>query len=462
VGRGGRADDARRHDEPEPIPTSRPFLNEGTPIVRVTKFFPVLTVAALALAACGGGGSEADDASGDAAAEPASITVWLQTDAQQGWPEAVAAATTAFRSKHPATEVKVEYQTWADHLTKLDAALAGQTPPDVVELGNTETTKYMAAGALAPLEAATFENSGTWLKGLADAGSFDGALYAVPYYAGSRAVIFNQELYEGAGVTTPPASFGELTTAGDKLLAEYGDDRSFSAFYVPGKYWYQAMSWVYDNGGQIARKDGEQWVSTLSEPASVEAITAWKDFVQKYSRADVLGDEAKQDAVFAQGKVAALYGNGWERGVILDPKTGNPDLQLGAFPMPSRTNADGQMPAFLGGSNLAVTAKSAAPDVAADWVAAYTGTANMTAIVEKAGVLPNTTSLLDLVKPEDKAFADAAQTSWFVPTAPAWANVEKANVIPQALSDILSGKAPVADALVAADAEITELLNSES
>jgi N,N'-diacetylchitobiose transport system substrate-binding protein len=424
------------------------------------KLVPVVAAAAVALAACGGGSSGGGAGKSSSSADPASITVWLQTDAQQGWPDAVSAATTAFKAKHPNTAVKVEYQTWPDHLTKLDAALAGSTAPDVVELGNTETTKYMAAGALAELKASTFENSSTWLKGLADAGSFDGQLYAVPYYAGSRAVIYNEALWKGAGITTRPTSFSELSSDADKLMAKYGSDKAFSAFYVPGKYWYQAMSWVYDNGGQIAKQNGNQWQATLEDQASVDAVTAWKDFVTKYSRADVLGDEAKQDAVFAQGKVASLYGNGWERGAIQDPKTGNPKLQLGSFPMPSRAKAGSEMPAFLGGSNLAVTEKSKASNVAADWIAAYTSTANTTDIVNKAGVLPNTTSLLNLVKPADKAFADAAKNSWFVPTAPNWANVEKANIIPQALSDILSGKSSVADALKAADTQITQQLNS--
>ncbi len=427
-----------------------------------TKLVSVAALAAVALAACSSGGSGATTSasnSSSSAADPASITVWLQTDAQQGWPEAVAAATTAFKVKHPNTAVNVQYQTWPDHLTKLDAALAGSTPPDVVELGNTETTKYMAAGALAELKSSSFDNSSTWLKGLADAGSYDGTMYAVPYYAGSRAVIYNSALYAGAGVTAAPTSFADLTADADKLMAKYGSDKSFSAFYVPGKYWYQAMSWVYDNGGQIAKKDGDTWTSTLAEQPAVDAITAWKDFVTKYSRADVLGDEAKQDAVFAQGKVAALYGNGWERGSILDPKTGNPKLKLGSYSMPSRTKAGSSMPAFLGGSTLAVTAKSKAVNAATDWIAAFTSTASSTALVTKAGVLPNTTSLLNLVKPADKAFADAAQNSWFVPTAPNWANVEKANVIPQALSDILSGKSSVADALKAADTQITQILN---
>ena len=55
-------------------------------------------------------------------------------------------------------------------------------------MGNTEMTKYMAAGAFADLTAdkSKFPNSSTWLKGLADSATYDGKLMGVPYYAGSR------------------------------------------------------------------------------------------------------------------------------------------------------------------------------------------------------------------------------------------------------------------------------------
>ena len=79
-----------------------------------------------------------------------SITVWLQTDAQSGWPDVVAAANNQFQSDHPGWTVNVQYQSWGDHLQKLNADLAGGSGgPDVVEMGNTEMTAYMATGAFA-------------------------------------------------------------------------------------------------------------------------------------------------------------------------------------------------------------------------------------------------------------------------------------------------------------------------
>src|SRR4029078_4021017 len=97
-----------------------------------------LLVAALAVVAVGVGG-----ASGGSSAN--TLTVWLQVDAQSGWPEGVAAANAQFKAQNPGWDVDVQYQTWGTHLAKFDATLAGGNAPDVTEMGNTEMTKYSAA-----------------------------------------------------------------------------------------------------------------------------------------------------------------------------------------------------------------------------------------------------------------------------------------------------------------------------
>ena len=145
----------------------------------------------------------------------------------------------------------------------------------------------------------------------------------------------------------------------------------------------------------------------------------------------------------------------------LSPKAGNPKLKpvMGAFAMPSRTPGK-TMPAFLGGSDLAIPAASSNTDLAVDWIAAYTATPQMKGIV-KVGNLPNTTSLLNLVKgTPGSALATSAKTTWFVPTAKNWTNVESANVLQHMLSNILTGKATVQAAAKTASNSITSILNS--
>ena len=68
-----------------------------------------------------------------------------------GWPDLVAATNAQFKKDHPGVDVNVQYQQWTTHLQKFDATLAGGSAPDVIEMGNTEMTKYMAAGAFQDL-----------------------------------------------------------------------------------------------------------------------------------------------------------------------------------------------------------------------------------------------------------------------------------------------------------------------
>lgn len=397
------------------------------------------------------------------AADPASITVWLMGDARDAWPTAVSAANAAFKAAHPNTTVNIEYQTWADHLTKFDATLAANNVPDVIEFGNTEVTKYAAAGALADLSSyrSTFDNNKTWLKGLRDAGSYNGKLYAVPYYAGSRAVIYRTDMYKAVGAKAP-TSYAEFLATGKKLMAKYGaKNKNFSAIHLPGKYWYAAMSFVYDAGGSIAVKNSAgKWVGNLSSAKSIAGLNRFKEVVTTLSKANKAGTEAEQWKVMGSGSAAGSYSNGWELGLISDPKFGGDTKlanKLKAYPMPSVTPGKFS-PAFLGGSNLAVPAKSDAVALGAEWIKHFTAKKSMTYIVVDGGALPNNTTLLYLVPPSNKPFAEAAKSTWFVPTARNWVNVEKAQVLQTMLSNIASGKKSVAQAAKDADAQITKLL----
>src|SRR6266540_1870600 len=138
------------------------------------------------------------------------IVVWLQNDAQNGWPEAVALANRNFKAQHPDVDVDVQYQSWGNHLQKFDAGLAGGDAPDVIELGNTEMTKYMAAGAFKALTQSAFPNNKTWLQGLKGSCQYNGKLYGVPYYAGARAVIYRKDQYSKAGIKSTPKSLAQF------------------------------------------------------------------------------------------------------------------------------------------------------------------------------------------------------------------------------------------------------------
>jgi N,N'-diacetylchitobiose transport system substrate-binding protein len=426
---------------------------------RLTGAAVLLALLALATASATGARTDQGQAS--------DITVWLMGDAQANWPEAVAAANQTFRQRHPGVDVKVQYQQWGDYKTKFEATLGAGNGPDVIEFGNTDTPKYTAAGALAPLNKADFPNSSTWLSGLAKAGVYNGRTFAVPYYAGARGVIYRTDQYKAAGIKSVPKSLAEFQAAGQKLMAKYGGskDPTYSAVYFPGRYWYAAMSFVYDFGGQIAKTKGGKWVGTLDSPQALAGLAAWRTTALRLSRANKTGDEAhpQQALVFAKGKVGSFIGNGWEWPYSLDPKLGNPALaaKIGAYPMPSRTRGK-YMPTFLGGSVLGVPVTSKEKALAADWIAAFTSTQNMTTMAQKGGVIPNTTTLarINASKPTLAPFAEAAKASWFVPGTPNWANVESANVLQSMLSGMLRSPGKTQQLAKQASDRITQILNA--
>jgi len=392
------------------------------------------------------------------------VNVWLMTDAK-GWPDIVDAANKAFEAAHPGVTVSVTYLTWGEHLGKLDAALAAGNAPDVTEMGNTEMTKYMAAGAFYKLPASAFDNYKTWLNSLQQSSTYNGTLYGVPYYAGARAAIIRTDYWTKSGVKKlPPASLGEFYSDGLKIMKKYGKkDPNFSALYFPGQNWYAATSWVYDFGGSIAVRSGGAWKGNLNSAKSLAGLNELKKDVLALSRADKTGTEANEWTTFSQGHVASMIGNGWEVGLITDPKAGNPALApvISAFPMPSHIRGRA-MPSFLGGSDLAVPASASHKTLGIDWIKDYTSTNSERQLATEVGVIPNTKTLLKIN--DSKAllapFAHAANFSWFVPTAPHWVDVENAKVMQNLFVEIQTGRKSVKAAATSASNQITQILNA--
>ncbi|MER7404383.1 extracellular solute-binding protein [Streptomyces sp. NPDC000070] len=411
----------------------------------------------VSIAACGGeGGSGGPDKGADA-----ELTVWLTVDAQNNWPELVKAADAAVRKKHPGLKINHEYYGWPDKNAKLDAVLATDKVPDVVEMGNTEMLGYMVKGAFAPLDPAKFDNADAWLDGLKASVTYDGKTYGVPYYAGGRVANWRGDVAASVGVKTPPKTYKELTAALDRIQKKQGD--TFSAWYQPTRDWYAAMSFVYDAGGAIATESGGQWKASLSSPESLKGLKEFKNVVDRYMHGDKTKDESDRYIVYGQGKSAMIFAAAWEGATAEDPKndkTGKLKGNLQNFVMPGPSGKN--MPVFLGGSDLAVPVKSDAPALAAEWINAFTGSSGQQGLMAK-GNLPNNKTDLATLKNDPKTAvpATAAESNWFVPMAPGWGQVEKAQILQTMLQGIGTGKKSVEAAAKEADAAIDKVINTK-
>ncbi len=246
----------------------------------------------------------------------------------------------------------MQFVPWAEAHDKFVNSIAGGTSPDVAEVGTTWTPEFADAGALADLSDAV-DSAGLdsdLVPGLAEAGTVDGELYGMPWYAGVRSVVYRTDVFEKAGVK-PPTTWDELVSVGDTLKAK---DPKMITFPVPGDSEYGVYPFIWGNKGAIAEQDGDSWKSEIDSDAAQKGIEFYTDLALKHgfsSPAATTWDEADLSDAFSRGDVAMMIAGSWTPGALVQA---NPDLKgkIGAFPIPGPEG--GVSPSFLGGSHLSV------------------------------------------------------------------------------------------------------------
>lgn len=408
--------------------------------------------AAVSMVAAGCGGGSSSGSGGDK-----TLTVWLMSGSA---PDAtVASIDKDFEAAHPGVKVKYEVQQWNGIGQKLTTALTSGGP-DVIELGNTQVAQYSSTGTLLDVtDAAGDLNGSQWLSALKDEGAWQGKQYGVPFYAANRVVIYRTDLFQQAGITAPPTSNDEWLADLTKLKALPG---GIDPLYLPGQDWYVWLSFLWDQGGDLATNSGDTWKSAINSPAGKAAFEFYKKLGDTSgSPAPKDADEAtpQQSDVVAKGTTASFIGFGYELAAV---EKANPALKgkFGAFPIPSKT-AGKTAPVFLGGSDLAIPANTKNADLAKDWLKIETS-AKYQGQLAANGVVPGTStdsSALDST-PTGKAMAAGAKNGKGTPTTPKWAAVEADNPIKAALTAYLTGQKSLDQAVADADAAINKSLSA--
>ena len=413
-------------------------------MVRIRKSLTGVAVTALALTTLAACGSEDDGSStdGDGGAESADIRVWLNgTDTPQ---EARDWLKTTFEEDNPGSTLTIEQQEWDGLVEKLTTALSSESEtPDVVEIGNTQAPTFTSAGAFAPLTDELDDLGGDdLLPGFVEGATVDGETYAVPYYAGSKYIFYRKDLFEKAGLEVPTTT-EEFVDAAITLKQDNPQPANFSGFWFPGQDWRNGAAFIWSAGGDLAVEDGGEWTGSLSSPESVAGLEMAQQLFTEASGAPKDGNEADPWTPFCAGEVGMMSTPGWVKGLLEDPETGCPDghaEQVGVFALPG---PDGDpAPVLLGGSDIAIAAKSAHQDLAQEAVALMLSEDYQTLMAE-AGLTPALTSLAPLLGDDEYAEATvaAASNAKLTPAAPGWATVEGS----RALEDLFSGIAQGGD-----------------
>lgn len=225
--------------------------------------------AALALVACesvspaptGDGGSTA---SGD----PTELSLWGWWDIRMAFYESVA---NAFTEENSDVSITVETLPGDEIQQKLYAALAAETGPNMLKMGE-NFFQLKAEGLLLPFPEDVFPND--WFTETYPSVNWEPyGRHVVPTAACGTLLVYNKRLFEEAGLDpdTPPATWDEFIEAA-KATTKTDAAGISQAGFIPAGEWL-GLSQIYQLGGNIVTGEGD---SKRANFDSEEVVLAFK------------------------------------------------------------------------------------------------------------------------------------------------------------------------------------------
>ena len=367
----------------------------------------------LSLAACSSNESSSD---GDATG---TVRLWVMEGSLSD--ESQQYLVDEFAEANPGSELKIEVQQWDGIVSKLQTSLASKNEsPDLVEIGNTQTTTFTSVGAFADVTDLKETLGGDDLiPSFVEAATIDDKIYAYPLYAGARGVFYRTDLFEQAGIEVP-ATIDEFSEAAVALQAANPEGvDGFSGMYLAAVDPHGVESYLFPQGFEYAKQDGDEWVGQTSTPESLEALEALQNLFQN-GTTYALDSQAGQKAFeryFNEGTTGILIGTG-NIGTKIDQELWDAD-KVGVLAIPSEEpGVPGAT--FAGGSNIALAQNSPNPELAEKALELIFSEGFQTRLAEE-GWVPGNTAYSDAVTgPFGDIAGEIINNSKLTPNSPEW------------------------------------------
>ena len=413
---------------------------------KLLALFLALTMV-LALVACGGnsGGNTGDagDAgnaqnagdAGDAAPSGDKIDInVIASQYGQNTTQWWADFADEFNKTYDNINLNVEVVSWNDIYTVVNTRLSNNSAPDILNID--VFADYQADGLLLP--AKDYVSDETYAKlypAFLEQSNVDGTIWAIPDLASARAMYYNVDILEAAGVEVP-TTWDELKAACEKIKAYDSEIYPWGIDMTTDEGQAAFAYYIWNNGGDFTDADGN-W--TLNSPENVEAINYAIDLVNSGLTNSDPATDTRYDLqdMFGAGKVAMMIGPNSIPTYIAD---GGSTINYAFAPIPTNGGNDsvsaGVMDRFMCFDNGHSPEKIEAIKTFFDY---FYDDARYSEWVLMEGFLPATSAGGEIVAKEDPSMApwvDIVGSCKFYPTAKAeWADVKQGviNVEQQAL-----------------------------
>ena len=331
---------------------------------------------------------------------------------------------TDFEKDNPGIDITVEVISWNDISTTVNTRVANNQAPDILNID--VFADYQADDLLLPAQDYVSEETyGKMYEAFLEQSNVDGTIWAIPDLASARAMYYNKDILEGAGVTAPPTTWDELTEACKKIKEKYPDVYPWGIDMTTDEGQAAFAYYIWNNGGDFTDADGN-W--TLNSPENVAAIEyAIKLINDGYTNSDP-ANETRYDLqdMFGTGKVAMMIA---PNSLPTYVKDGGNEVNYGMAPIPNNNGTSvsaGVMDRFMCFDNEYSDEELEAIKTFFDY---FYEDERYSAWVEMEGFLPATKTGGETLAAKDESMAqwiDIVGSCKFYPTAKTeWADVKQ-------------------------------------
>ncbi|MCC3291675.1 extracellular solute-binding protein [Arthrobacter sp. zg-Y1110] len=373
-----------------------------------TGMMALAAAGALTVSSCGFGGS--GDSGEEGGASTLDLLVPSYSDGTKALWEGVIED---FEAANEDISVNLQVESWENLESVLQTKIQAGEAPDIYNGG--AFSAFADEGLLYPAnEVASEETIADFQESFAENEMLDGTQYGLPLIASVRALFYNQDLFDAAGIQAPPTTWDELHAAAQEI----------SATGVPGygmplgseEAQGESLIWFAGNGGGF----GDESEITVNTPENLEAAEFMKKMISDGVTQPDPGATQRTPMinVFAQGQIGMVYALPQTVGQIEEE---NPDLNYGIASVPTNSGE----PSTLGVADRLMAFKNDEDKQEAikAFMDFFYAEDNYVDWVETEGFLPTTKSGSEAMGSDEslKPFLDMLPTAEFYPTTnPAW------------------------------------------
>jgi len=390
--------------------------------MNVKKIIALVLVVCMFAALCAGCGKEEKVSIDVVAAEYGQNTAawWKQFEAD-------------FEAANENIDLVVNVVSWNDIYTVVNTRIGNDDAPDILNID--VFADYQAEGLLLPAQ--DYISDTTYAKfyqSFLDQSVVDGTVWAVPDLASARAMYYNKDILDAAGVAVP-TTWDELRAACEAIKAYNSSIYPWGVDMTTDEGQACFAYYIWNNGGNFTDADGN-W--TLNSAENVEAI----EFIIGMVNDGLTNSDPAQETryanqdMFGAGQVAMMIGPNSIPTYLAD---GGYNINWAVTSIPTNTDtsiSQGVMDRFMTFDNGYSEAELAAITTFYDFFYEDTRYSDW---VLMEGFLPATSAggeIMAAADPANAAWIEIVGSSYFYPTAKAeWADVKQGviNVQQQAL-----------------------------